>query len=81
VNSDNTAWSGYNDIYVDDGSVVQSVLSEQLLDELTLTRIPILLGGGVSLFGHLEEPVRPTHEDTTIVDHGLVKSRYRIQHD
>lgn len=72
---------GHEDIYVDGGKVVQCFLSERLLDELTLTRIPILLGGGVSLFGNLEVPIELNHEETTIFDNGLVKSRYTILHD
>lgn len=46
---------GYNKLYIDGGQVIQSFLREDLIDELTITSMPILLGGGHSLFGDLDQ--------------------------
>lgn len=67
---------GFNDFYIDGGLVVQSFLAEDLIDELIITRIPILLGGGIPLFGDLVEPLRFTHKNTEVYDNALVKSHY-----
>lgn len=48
---------GYFRLYIDGGSTIQSFLKEDLIDELRITTIPILLGGGFSLFGDLSEPL------------------------
>lgn len=48
---------GYFKLYIDGGSTIQSFLKEDLIDELRITTIPILLGGGFSLFGDLSEPL------------------------
>jgi dihydrofolate reductase len=69
---------GYQNLYIDGGSVVQDFLSEGMLDEITTTHVPILLGGGISLFGALSEPIRLAHEGTTVYKNGLVKSKYSI---
>lgn len=46
----------YHNLYIDGGKIIQSFLEEGLIDEIIITRIPILLGGGVSLFGNLDQP-------------------------
>ena len=44
---------GLNRLYVDGGTTIRNFLKEDLIDEMVLTTIPILLGGGSSLFGEL----------------------------
>ncbi|GMQ26564.1 dihydrofolate reductase family protein [Algoriphagus sp. oki45] len=44
---------GYFQLYIDGGKTIQSFLKEDLIDELTLTTIPVLLGGGIPLFSEL----------------------------
>ena len=46
----------YFNLYIDGGKTIQSFLKEDLVDEMTITIIPYLLGGGISLFS--ENPVR-----------------------
>ncbi|OAV45165.1 dihydrofolate reductase family protein [Lewinella sp. 4G2] len=47
--------AGYETLYVDGGATIQSFLRDDLVDELCITTIPILLGGGASLFGELTD--------------------------
>lgn len=44
---------GYDKLYIDGGTTIQSFLKEDLIDEMTITIIPILLGGGTTLFNEL----------------------------
>jgi dihydrofolate reductase len=44
---------GLKDLYIDGGVTIQSFLKEDLIDEMIITTIPILLGGGSPLFGEL----------------------------
>jgi len=44
---------GFYQLYIDGGKTIQSFLKEDLIDEMTITTIPILLGGGISLFTDL----------------------------
>lgn len=71
------AREGLRRIYVDGGELVQSLLREDLLDALTLTHIPVLLGQGRRLWGALPAD-RTWHLDG--VSHwpcGFVQTRYR----
>ncbi|MDC7233738.1 MAG: dihydrofolate reductase family protein [Spirochaetales bacterium] len=49
---------GYTNLYIDGGKTIQGFLQADLIDELILSKIPVLLGGGTPLFGvlpgHLE---------------------------
>jgi dihydrofolate reductase len=44
---------GYSCLYIDGGKTIQSFLKEDLIDEMTITIIPYLLGGGIPLFSEL----------------------------
>ncbi len=49
---------GYGRLYIDGGTTVRNFLKEDLIDEMVLTTIPILLGGGSSLFGELPNELK-----------------------
>jgi len=72
--------NGYSSIYVDGGKVIQSFLKENLLDEIIITRVPLLIGNGIPLFGELNQDIAFEHIKTNIFSSGLIKSHYkRIQ--
>lgn len=48
---------GYHKLYIDGGTTIRNFLKEDLIDEMVLTTIPILLGGGASLFTELPHPL------------------------
>ena len=48
---------GYNSLYIDGGTTIQSFLKADLIDELCISTIPILLGGGSPLFSDLSAPI------------------------
>lgn len=67
---------GYRNLYIDGGQTIQSFLREDLVDELVITRVPVLLGGGIPLFGHLDAHLDFEHVGEEDLGNGLVKSRY-----
>lgn len=48
---------GLTKIYIDGGKLVQSFMNEGLIEELTITQIPILIGKGKRLFGEVEADI------------------------
>ncbi|MGB5238164.1 MAG: dihydrofolate reductase family protein [Flavobacteriaceae bacterium] len=49
---------GFYRLYIDGGTTIRNFLKEDLIDEMTITTIPILLGGGTSLFGDLPQELK-----------------------
>jgi dihydrofolate reductase len=70
---------GYSTIYVDGGSIIQSFLKDDLIDELIISKVPLLLGDGISLFGYLDTDLEFTHLKTQTFSNGLVMSFYERQ--
>ena len=69
---------GATHLYVDGGKTIQGFLNAGLIDELTITRVPVLIGTGVPLFGPLNHDVRLTHIATRQFENGFVQSKYRV---
>ena len=69
---------GLRHVYLDGGITIQRFLAAGLVDDLTVTRLPILIGGGLPLFGALPGDVRLVHEVTRAFSNGYVQSRYRV---
>jgi dihydrofolate reductase len=72
------AASGANHLYVDGGITIQRFLEAGLVDRLTITRVPVLIGAGRPLFGALPRDIKLRHEGTQTYPSGLVKSVYGI---
>jgi dihydrofolate reductase len=69
--------SGFTHAYVDGGVTIQRFLAAGLIDELTVTRVPVLIGTGIPLFGPLPHDVILRHIATRCYN-GLVQSQYEI---
>ena len=72
------AASGAQHLYVDGGITVQRFLAEGLVKRLIITRVPVLIGTGIPLFGSLPRDVRLRHVMTRHYPSGLVQSEYHV---
>ena len=68
---------GLRDFYVDGGKPIQDFLKRDMIDELIITRVPILLGEGIPLFADMASEIRFEHIRTGVLGEQLVKSSYR----
>ncbi len=75
---DELAARGWKRAYVDGGRVIQSFLREGLIRDMVVTRVPVLLGEGLPLFGPLPGDIRLAHVETRAYPSGLVQSRYAV---
>ena len=84
VNSDietllsNLLNKGMNNFYIDGGKMIQSFLKKDLIDEMTITQIPTLLGEGIPLFGNCEIKKFELIKSEVLINQ-LVKSHYQIK--
>jgi dihydrofolate reductase len=69
---------GVKHVYVDGGITIQQFLRAGLIQRLIITRVPVLIGSGIPLFGALEHDVPLTHVATRQYASGLVQSEYLL---
>ena len=65
-------------VYVDGGITIQRFLRAGLIQRLTITRVPVLIGSGIPLFGALPRDVALRHVATRHYASGLVQSEYEV---
>jgi dihydrofolate reductase len=72
------AASGVHHLYVDGGITIQRFLREGLIQRLIITRVPVLIGDGIPLFGMVPRDIRLRHIATQHYPSGLVKTEYHV---
>ena len=72
------AASGAHHLYIDGGITIQRFLRAGLIQRLIITRVPVLIGDGVPLFGSLQHDIRLRHVATRHYPSGLVQSEYHV---
>ncbi len=70
------AAEGRTSAYVDGGDVIRQFLAADLVDELTITVVPVLLGDGIRLFGNVEHDLRFTAATPRLLPGGLVQTTW-----
>jgi len=69
---------GIGHIYVDGGITIQRFLEAGLIHRLIITRVPVLIGGGIPLFGAVARDIPLKHVATRHYASGLVQSEYLV---
>jgi dihydrofolate reductase len=69
---------GFQHAYIDGGVTIQQFLRAGLIQRLTITRVPVLIGEGIPLFGAIPKDIRLQHIATQQYASGLVKTEYQI---
>jgi dihydrofolate reductase len=72
------AATGANHLYIDGGITIQRFLRAGLIHRLIITRVPVLIGEGIPLFGSLPHDVRLRHIATRHYPSGMVSSEYHV---
>ncbi len=65
-------------LYIDGGITIQGFLRAGVIQRLIITRVPVLIGEGVPLFGALPRDIRLRHVATRPYPSGLVQSEYLV---
>jgi dihydrofolate reductase len=72
------AAEGVQHAYIDGGITIQGFLRARLIQRLIITRVPVLIGSGIPLFGPLEADMKLQHVVTRQFSSGLVQSEYLL---
>jgi dihydrofolate reductase len=69
---------GIHHLYIDGGVTIQRFLRAGQIQRLIITRVPVLIGEGIPLFGALPRDIRLRHVATRHYPSGLVQSEYEV---
>jgi dihydrofolate reductase len=69
---------GFKHAYIDGGITIQRFLAAGLIDRLVITRVPVLIGAGIPLFGPVPHDIGLRHVATRCYNGGLVQSEYEL---
>lgn len=69
---------GIRHAYVDGGITIQRFLQAGLIQRLVITRVPVLIGTGIPLFGATPRDIALEHIATRQFASGLVQSEYEV---
>jgi dihydrofolate reductase len=72
------AVTGAHHLYIDGGVTIQGFLRAGVIQRLVITRVPVLIGRGIPLFGTLPHDIRLKHISTRHYPSGLVQSQYEV---
>lgn len=70
---------GAEHVYVDGGITIQGFLSENLVNEITVTVIPVILGDGIPFSGPLPKDIHLAHVRTRAFDFGFIQTTYSVK--
>lgn len=68
----------FRHVYVDGGITIQQFLRAGQIQRLIVTRVPVLIGEGIPLFGSLPRDIKLRQIETQHYPSGLVKTEYEV---
>ena len=71
---------GFSHAYIDGGTAITSFINLQLINEMTITQAPILLGEGTPLFGKFFKQINLSHAHATAYPNDFIQIKYRVNY-
>jgi dihydrofolate reductase len=71
---------GYKHAYIDGGATITSFINCKLIDEITITRIPVLLGEGIPIFGKIKQRVKLENSSAVVFPNEFVQLKYSVSY-
>jgi dihydrofolate reductase len=73
--------AGERDVYIDGGQLIRSALDAELVDQITVTIVPVILGAGIPLFAGAAKRHRLRYVTQQLIGGAAVSLRYALQRD
>lgn len=71
---------GHHHAYIDGGKTIQEFINLQLINEMTITQVPVLLGEGITLFGKTEKHIKLEQAHATAFANDFVQVKYTVNY-
>ena len=70
---------GYRNLYIDGGKTIQGFLNDGLIDNMTITTIPVLIGNGIPLFGSTDHDIDLQLIKNCSYANGIIQHKYKVK--
>ena len=71
---------GFNHTYIDGGATITSFINLQLINEMTITKAPVILGEGIPLFGKINNRVKLINSETITFPNDFIQVKYGVNY-
>ena len=71
---------GFKHGYIDGGTTIQAFINLGLIDEMTITRAPILLGEGLPLFGKTAKDIKLEQTQATAFPNDFIQEKFVVNY-
>lgn len=71
---------GHKHAYVDGGALISSFLNLKLINELIITKAPVILGEGISLFQNIQQSINLENPEAKAYPNGFVQVKYQVKY-
>lgn len=71
---------GFTHAYIDGGTTITAFINKQLMNEITITKAPILLGEGLPLFGKISNQITLTQAKATQFANDFIQVNYHVNY-
>jgi len=73
--------NGHKHAYIEGGTTIQSFINLKHLNEITITKVPIILGEGIPLFGEVSKHVQLDQAKSVSYENDFVQLKYRLNYE
>jgi dihydrofolate reductase len=71
---------GYKHAYIDGGSTIQNFINLRLINEITITKAPVLLGSGIPLFGSINKDIKLEKAKAIAFENDFIQVKYKLKY-
>jgi dihydrofolate reductase len=71
---------GFYHAYIDGGTTITSFLNLKLINEMTITLAPVLLGAGIPLFGEIVKQITLEEAQATAYPNDFITTKYKVSY-
>jgi len=71
---------GFKHAYIDGGATITSFINLQLINEMIITKAPLLLGKGIPLFGEINNTIKLVNSEATAFPNDFIQERFAVNY-
>lgn len=71
---------GFEHAYIDGGATITSFINLQLINEMTITKAPVILGEGIPLFGKINNKIKLINSEAIGFPNNFIQVKYGVNY-